>query len=97
MALVMEVGLVFFSLISGWFAVRMSVYKYWLSLKHWQLWLAKRKYIQSVRKVTDKQILKLASDKVIFDEKDINNPLLKYIANPLMVAYWFVAKRIIFW
>ena len=97
MALIMEIGLIFFSIISGWFAVRINVYKYWLSLKNWQLWLAKRKHIQSIRKVTDKQILKLASDKVIFEEKDINNPLLKYIANPLMVAYWFVAKRIIFW
>ncbi|TSC84997.1 MAG: Uncharacterized protein G01um101413_381 [Parcubacteria group bacterium Gr01-1014_13] len=97
MALVMEIGLIFFSVISGWFAVRISVYKYWLNLKHWQLWLAKRKHIQSIRKVTDKEILKLAADKVIFEEKDINNPLLKYIANPLMVAYWFIAKRIIFW
>ncbi len=97
MALVMELGLVFFSIISGWFKVRMNVYAYWLSPKHWQLWLAKRKYIQYVRKVGDKQILKLATNKVLFDEKDINNPLLKYIANPLMTVYWAVAKRIIFW
>ena len=97
MALIMEVGLIFFSIISGWFAVRMNVYKYWLNLKHCQLWLAKRHYIQSIRKVTDRQILKSASDKVIFDEKDINNPLLKYVANPLMVVYWAVVKRIIFW
>lgn len=97
MALIMEVGLIFFSIISGWFKVRMDVYKYWLSRKHWQLWLSKRKYIQTIRKIGDKQLLRSASSKVIFDEKDINNPLLKYIANPLMVAYWFVAKRIIFW
>lgn len=97
MALIMELGLIFFSVISGWFKVRMSVYKYWLSLKHWQLWLAKRKRIQSIRKVSDRQILKLAVSKVIFEEKDINNPLLKYIANPLMTIYWAIAKIIIFW
>ena len=97
MALVMEVGLIFFAIINGWFKVKLNVYKYWLTSKNWQLWLGKRKFIQSIRMVTDKQILKLASDKVIFDEKSINNPLLKYVANPLMAAYWFVAKWIIFW
>lgn len=96
-ALIMEIGLMFFSIISGWFGVRMKVYRYWLSLKNWQLWLAKRHHIQSIRKVTDRQILKLASNKVVFDEKDINNPLLKYVANPLMIVYWVLAKRIIFW
>src|SRR3989344_2778514 len=34
MALIMEIGLIFFSIISGWFAVRVNVYKYWLSLKN---------------------------------------------------------------
>ncbi len=97
MALIMELGLIFFSIISGWFKVRMNVYKYWLNPKNLKLWLAKRKYIQSIRKVADREILKLAADKVIFDEKDINNPLLKYVANPLMVVYWFIVKRIIFW
>ncbi|OGH92486.1 MAG: hypothetical protein A2534_04100 [Candidatus Magasanikbacteria bacterium RIFOXYD2_FULL_39_9] len=97
MAIIMEFGLIFFSIISGWFKVRINIYKYWLTPKNWQLWLAKRKNIQSIRMVTDKQILSMAVDKVIFEEKDINNPLLKYIANPLMTAYWFIAKRIIFW
>jgi GT2 family glycosyltransferase len=97
MALVMEAGLILFSILTGWFKVRMNVYKYWLNISHWKLWLAKRKYIQTIRKISDREILKTAADKVIFDEKDINNPLLKYIANPLMTAYWFVAKKIIFW
>lgn len=97
MALIMELGLIFFSLMTGWFGVRMSVYKYWLSSKNWRLWLGKRRYIRSIRKVKDKELLRLASDKVIFEEKDINNPLLKYIANPMMVVYWMIAKRIIFW
>lgn len=97
MALIMEGGLILFSLMTGWFKVRMNVYKYWLSSSNWKLWLGKRKYIQSIRTVSDSQILQDAADKVIFEEKDINNPLLKYIANPLMAAYWFIAKKLIFW
>lgn len=97
MAIIMEAGLILFSIMAGWFSLKMKVYAYWLAPHHWSLWLEKRKYIQSIRKVSDSQILTMAADKVIFDEKDINNPLLKYIANPLMTAYWFVAKHIIFW
>lgn len=97
MALIMEIGLLFFAIINGWWGIKMEVYKYWLSPKNWRLWLAKRKRVQSIRKVGDKELLRLAADKVIFEQKDIDNPLLKYIANPLMVVYWAVAKRIIFW
>lgn len=97
MALIMEAGLILFSIMAGWFSLKMKVYAYWLTPHHWALWLEKRKHIQSIRKVSDSEILAMAADKVIFDEKDINNPLLKYIANPLMTAYWFVAKHIIFW
>ena len=97
MAIIMEVGLLAFAALNGWLETKLEVYKYWLNMDHWRLWLAKRKYIQSVRKVTDKQILKSAADQIIFDEKDIDNPLLKYFANPLMIVYWDLAKRIIFW
>ncbi len=97
MALVMELGLIFFAIISGWFKIKMNVYKYWLTPSSWKLWLGKRKNIQSIRQVPDSAILKMASDKVIFEAKDINNPLLKYVANPLMTVYWFIAKKIIVW
>ncbi|MBP6859491.1 MAG: glycosyltransferase family 2 protein [Candidatus Magasanikbacteria bacterium] len=97
MAIIMEAGLVLFSIMAGWFSLKMQVYTYWLTPRHWALWLEKRKHIQSIRKVSDSYMLATAVDKVIFDEKDIDNPLLKYVANPLMTAYWFVAKRIIFW
>lgn len=97
MAVVMEVGILLFALMHGWLEVKLSVYRYWLNREHWQLWLKKRSIIQTVRTRTDFQILKSASDTVIFDEKDINNPLLVYVANPLMQVYWFIAKKIILW
>jgi GT2 family glycosyltransferase len=97
MALVMELGLVLFAIMSGWFQIKMNVYKYWLTPNNWKLWLGKRRNIQSIRQMPDSAILKMAADKVIFDSKDIDNPLLKYIANPLMIAYWFIAKKLIVW
>jgi hypothetical protein len=97
MALVMEVGLLIFAYLNGWLDIKIKVYKYWLDGKNWKMWLQKRDYTQKIRMVTDKVLLKNATDKVIFDEKSIDNPLLKYVGNPLMIAYWFVIRRIIVW
>ena len=97
MALVMELGLIGFSIINGWFGVRLKVYAYWLAWAHWKTWLEKRKRIQAARTVSDAQLLRMATDVVIFDSKDIDNPLLRYVANPLLSAYWYVAKKLIFW
>ncbi len=97
MALVMELGLLFFAAISGWLSIKLKVYACWLSIKNFKFWLIRRVYIQSIRKVADADLLQIAASAVIFDSKDIDNPLLKYIANPLMTAYWFIAKRIIVW
>ena len=97
MALIMEFGLIFFSIMNGWFKTRMEVYKYWLQPHNWKIWLLKRNYIQGIRMVSDKVLLKSAVSKVIFEEKSIDNPLLKYVANPLMTVYFALAKIIIFW
>jgi GT2 family glycosyltransferase len=95
--LALEFGLILFSLKSGWIKEKMSAYKYWLSWKNWQLWLKKRKYVQSIRQIKDKELIKDLAGKVEFEDKSINNPLLKYVGNPLMNAYWQIIKRIIFW
>ncbi|MDO8509683.1 MAG: hypothetical protein Q7S24_00910, partial [bacterium] len=66
-------------------------------LGHWRLWLKKRKHIQAMRTVKDRDLLKTAVSQIIFDEKTINNPLLKYIGNPMMAGYWWIVKKIIVW
>lgn len=97
MGIILDIGLLFFSLKNGWVKEKLSAYKYWLVLKNWQLWLKKRSYVQSIRQVKDKELIKDLVGKVIFEDKSVNNPVLKYIGNPLMNIYWQVIKRIIFW
>lgn len=96
-ALIMELGLLFYSFMNGIGNARINVYRYWLQIKNWKFWLGKRKQIQAIRKVRDRELLKNACSKIVFEEKSINNPLVKYIANPLMSAYWWLVKRIILW
>ena len=97
MAIVMEFGLIFFSIINGWFKQKMNAYYYWLKLSSWKLWLGKRKDIQSIREISDRAMLKYAVSTVAFDERSLHNPLLKYVANPLMTVYWMIIRQFIFW
>ncbi len=97
MGIVLDIGLLLFAFKNGWVKEKLNAYKYWLSWKNWQLWLKKRKYVQSIRQIKDKELIKDLVSKVEFEDKSINNPVLKYIGNPLMNVYWQVIKRIIFW
>jgi hypothetical protein len=96
--LVMELGLLLLFMWKGWYKEKLKIYNYWLQPRHWRLWLDKRKRIQSYRVISDRQILKMSTAVVSFgDKKDMNNPLLVYFANPLMVIYKLIVQTIVFW
>jgi GT2 family glycosyltransferase len=97
MAIIMEVGFLLFAFKQGWLGEKLKVYFYWLKLSSWKLWLKKRAYIQSVRKVSDKEIIKTFVGRIVFEEKSIKNPVLDYIANPIMDWYWRIVKKMILW
>lgn len=92
--IVMELGLILFSLKSGWFKDKIRVWAYFLSIKNWQYILRARKRNQSLRKIKDKNIVKLISGKIWYQEVD--DWKLRFI-NPIFGLYWKVAKKIIIW
>ncbi len=91
-AIVMEIGLIFFALMSGWLREKFDAYHYWLDLAHIRLWLAKRKVVQNRRMVSDRKLLESATGVIKFEDAQFDNPILKYIANPLMEIYWWIIK-----
>lgn len=98
MLLLMEMGLLAFFISQGWWKEKLDVYRYWLKVSSWSLWLKKRKSIQLIKQIKDRQIIKLASNVVYFGEKkEMNNPFLLYIANPLMVVYRAILLLLIHW
>ncbi len=97
-AFALEVGLWIFSIKGGWVKERVKVYKYWMKLSSWKLWLKKRKNIQKIRKIRDRDLFNLSLSGIYFQEKKFESPLLKYFGNPLMkVYYWVVVKGLIHW
>ena len=93
--LLMDVAMFFYSFIGGWWKEELRVYNYFLLPRSWVKLLKTRKEVQKKRKVGDREIIKRFAGKIQF--QDIQNPLLKYIANPVFNLYWQIIKRIIWW
>ena len=97
MGLIFEAGLLLFATKQGWLKEKLKSYVYWLKISSWKLWLKKRSYIQNIRKITDKEMIKTFVGTVEFNEASIKNPILDNVANPLMNFYWKIVKSIIVW
>jgi len=93
--ILMDVAMFFYSFIGGWWKEEFRVYNYFLDPKNWATSLKARREVQSKRKVKDREIIKRFVGKIDF--QDIQNPLLKYIANPIFNLYWQVVRRLIWW
>jgi len=98
MALVLEIGLWIFAFKNGYAHKRLDVYRYWLKREHWKIWLKKRTRIQRDRVVSDRVLLRHSVAQILFQEEEMQNPLLTYIGNPIMRLYhWVVVKLLIHW
>ena len=97
MGIVLELAMLLFATKNGWLNQKIKVYSYWLKISNWKKWLKKRKKIQKMRKVKDRDLLKWASSEIKFQESSMDSWVLKYIGNPLMKIYFAVVKVIIFW
>ena len=95
--LIMELGLFCFSLKTGFWREKLKVYKYFLSLKNWSKIKEKRKFIKSIRQVKDKDILKLFTGRISYQEEEMQSFVLEKIANPVFNACFWLIKKIIFW
>ncbi len=91
--LLMELGVLFYSLLTGWF---------WLKIKSYfnvfgQLpkIFKKRRAIQKMRLINDRQLVKIFETK--FDFAGLENHLLKYIVNPIFDIFWPIIRLFIFW
>lgn len=96
MIIFMEFGQILFSIKNKLLLARIRVYGYFLNPKNIISAFKTRRKIQKNRVLKkDKNFIKDFVCRIEFQE--VNNPLLQYIANPIMCAYWYIAKKVIFW
>lgn len=91
---VMELGQFLFAIKGGWAKEKLKVYKYFLSVRSWRYIMGERRAIERLRKVPDREIIKMVSSKIEFQELE-SFPLK--IANLMFTAYWNIVKHLIIW
>lgn len=89
---VMEVGLLAYSLVGRWFIQKLAGYD--SAFKQLANTLRKRRQVQGLRKASDRTVVKSMTSTIEFE--GITNPILKWIVNPMLTVYWYVIKWLIF-
>lgn len=92
-AVFMDFGILLYSIVNGWFITKLKVYGYFLNPRSWMKIFKQRQKIKKIRRVNDSDIARNFSGKVLFQE--IENPVLKYIANPIFNFYWSIIKKML--
>jgi len=81
----------------GWLRQKLEVYADFLKLSTWRWILERRQEIQTGRALTDREFLKDAEARILFQEEGMQTPFVTKFANPLMSAFWKVAYAVIRW
>ncbi len=90
--IIMDLGLLIFSLSKGWARTWLKVRFYFLKPGTWWRIRKERRHFQNIAK---KDFSALAEDfKGKLEFTEIDNPLLQYIGNPLLNFYWAAVKRL---
>ena len=90
-----DLGTALLSIPSGWFDMKLKVYGDLLSPSFWKWIGARRRSIKASRTIGDRKLLDLAVGSIEFQESAVQSPIVTYIANPVLKAYWWVAKRLL--
>ena len=93
--LFMDLGMLFYSFVNGWWREKLKIYAYFLSAKNWEKIGVIRAKVQSLRVISDEEAIKNYFGRIEFQE--IENPILKYLVNPVLDLYWHLIKKIIKW
>lgn len=93
--LFMESGILLFSVFNGSLSSKFKIYKYFLAAESWEKISAARSHINKIKKIKESEFIKDFQGRILFQE--IDNPLLKYFANPILNAYRKIVKGIIIW
>lgn len=91
----MHVGMIVHSLLNGWGREQLRLHAYFARRRNWRSLLATRRRIQAKRKTPDRDIARYWSGTIDFDGLD--GPLLRYVVNPLLAAYWRLIRPVIRW
>jgi GT2 family glycosyltransferase len=89
-----ELGLLAMAIAKRSSKERFKIYRYFLDPRNWKLVIEKRLSVMERKDIDDRDLLDSAVASISYQE--VSGPAMKFF-NPLMAAYWAVARRIIYW
>jgi GT2 family glycosyltransferase len=93
--LLMELGQLHFAHKHGVVREKLRGYGFFLKPLNLSRLRAQRRQAQTRRTISDRQFMTQFTGSIHYPELD--SALLRYVGNPLLSAYWSVARRLIFW
>ena len=81
------------SMLGGWVTKKLKSYFALLSPRTIYYVLKKRREVQALRKISDKELVRSFVSKIEHQETD--NVLVRYIVNPILDIYWKLIKGLI--
>ncbi|MFZ2310218.1 MAG: glycosyltransferase family 2 protein [Patescibacteria group bacterium] len=88
--LIMSLGMALFAIKSGWFKTKLKVDGYFLKPSTWRLISKYRRQFRALAKQPFHKISQTFVGRIEFQE--IDNPLLKYLVNPIFNFFWQLVK-----
>lgn len=88
--LFMDLGMLLYSVINGWFKAELKIYGYFCGLKNYASILEERQKIKGLSQIPFSRLARDFSGRIEFQE--IANPILKYLVNPSFNLYWRLVK-----
>jgi GT2 family glycosyltransferase len=91
----MELVMLILSIKGGWWKEKCAAYRDALNPSVWKHIFQARKMSASIRRVPDRDIVRLFTSKI--EHQETSSFLVNKIGNPLLTLVWFVLKRMIVW
>jgi GT2 family glycosyltransferase len=91
----MEAGQWIFALSRGLATAKLRSYAFFWRPSNLRMILGLRRQARERRKLSDREFLSQSLGKI--ESPELTSPLLRYVANPLLAAYWAVARRLLWW
>ncbi|MCK9360614.1 glycosyltransferase family 2 protein [Patescibacteria group bacterium] len=90
-----DIATLILSIPGGWSDMKLKVYRDVFSSSFWKWIGERRRSIKAARKVGDRELLNLAVASIEFQEAAVQNPIVTYVGNPVLKAYWWVIRRLL--
>jgi GT2 family glycosyltransferase len=93
--LVMELGVLGAGIVGGYAGAKVRSSAYFCTPSAWRSIRTSRRHVQRLRTIPDRVLLRDAVGTIDFQE--VRNPILAYVVNPILAAYWWVVRRMMWW